>query len=226
VRLYFLNLTSIQRDRKSSNRVVKVLMELGFVSKVLWIEGKSQKVWYRELSLPNASTLPDEELLSNAQNPATAVLLLSLPTLPNNIGFNSNESEEVAEAVDNAICNSALPPKLGKVSKLGKNSPGIEIHALPDSLRAGKVDALGKGEESGSPNYNLSSSPSPSVTTLHKYKVGDVVTNEKVGRTGTIVEIRVKSTPKGTEYVQYRVDFGFDSCWFEDVVLQAHKTAV
>jgi hypothetical protein len=52
------------------------------------------------------------------------------------------------------------------------------------------------------------------------------VTNEKVGRTGTIVEIRVKSTPKGTEYVQYRVDFGFDSCWFEDVVLQAHKTAV
>jgi P4 family phage/plasmid primase-like protien len=63
-------------------------------------------------------------------------------------------------------------------------------------------------------------------TTLHKFKVGDRVTNEKVGRTGTIVEIRTRKTPKGTEYVQYRVDFGFDSCWFEDVVLQAHKTAV
>ena len=55
-----LNLTSIQRDRKSSNRVVKVLMELGFGNKVLWIDGKSQKVWYREQSLPNNSHLPSD----------------------------------------------------------------------------------------------------------------------------------------------------------------------
>lgn len=45
-----LNLTSIQRDRKSSNRVVKVLMELGFGSKVVKIQGKAQKVWYREIA--------------------------------------------------------------------------------------------------------------------------------------------------------------------------------
>ena len=58
--------------------------------------------------------------------------------------------------------------------------------------------------------------------TLHKFKVGDRVMNERVGRTGTISEIRVKQTPKGNEYTQYLVDFGFDSRWYEDVVLQAH----
>ena len=268
-----LNLTSIQRDRKSSNRVVKVLMELGFASKVLWLEGKSQKVWYRELSLPNSSSLPDEKLLSNAQNPAAAALLLYLPTLPNNIGFNSNECADYAEAVDNAICNSALPEKLGNESKKGKSAAAAGIHDLPNSVQIGMVGEVGKESKIGDdkacqrqyagvltilpapektditgkeidrveekcdrPTQPTQSAvgkglkptqpPTSPCTTLHKFKVGDRVTNEKVGRVGTIVEIRVKSTPKGTEYMQYRVDFGFDSLWFEGVVLQPHKTAV
>jgi hypothetical protein len=276
-----LNLSSIQRDRKSSNRVVKVLMELGFVSKVLWIDGKSQKVWYRESSVPNNSPLPSDKILSNAQNPATATLLPILPTLSNNIGSNIKREQIEVKAKDlDDICNSALPEKLGNESKRGKSVATTGIHDLPNSVQIGMVGEVGKelkigdkvrysgddkacqrqyagvltilpapektditGEEIDNVEEKCENSTQPTqsavdkdlnptpphtqpCTTLHKFTVGDRVMNEKVGRTGTIVEIRTRKTPKGTEYVQFRVDFGFDSCWFEDVVLQAHKTAV
>ncbi len=50
-------------------------------------------------------------------------------------------------------------------------------------------------------------------------KIGDRVCHRQTNRVGTIAESRTKKTPKETEYVQYRVDFGFDSDWFEGVAL-------
>ena len=52
-----LDIPITHRDRKNSNRVVKALMELGFVSKVIKINSKAEKVWYRE-KLPNNDGYP------------------------------------------------------------------------------------------------------------------------------------------------------------------------
>ena len=51
------------------------------------------------------------------------------------------------------------------------------------------------------------------------FKVGDRVKNERIDKVGTIRDIRTQKTPKGNEFIQYLVDFGFDSQWFEDVAL-------
>jgi hypothetical protein len=48
-------------------------------------------------------------------------------------------------------------------------------------------------------------------------KVGDRVRTTKTNRIGTIAESRTKKTPRGSEYIQYRIDFGSDSQWLEDV---------
>jgi hypothetical protein len=65
--------------------------------------------------------------------------------------------------------------------------------------------------------------PVTTVTTnpdRKKLIVGDRVRHNQTNRVGTIAESRTKKTPKGNEYVQYRVDFGSDSQWLEDVAFE------
>ena len=141
---------------------------------------------------------------------------------------------EVAEQIENS--------RLEKIEEKGSDASEEDLHGgekeqitLPLSPPL-PLSLVSKDLSGGEVKNTIATSAPPlpptsdrglrlTQATLHKFKVGDRVTNEKLGRTGTIVEIRVKTTPRGTEYTQCRVDFGFDSCWFEDVVLQPHKTA-
>jgi P4 family phage/plasmid primase-like protien len=126
------------------------------------------------------------------------------------------------EELPTSNSQSVTSDTLGSETEFKSVTPSVinQHQTSQASLERGTSIVLSQGTKVRSPHTTQG------CTTLHKFKVGDLVKNEQVGRTGTIVEIRVKSTPKGTEYVQFRVDFGFDSCWFEDVVLQPHKTAV
>jgi P4 family phage/plasmid primase-like protien len=141
-------------------------------------------------------------------NVGSSVGLKPLPSI-DNVGC-VGDSNSWEKSVDHNLNLNKLPAP-EKTDITGEEIDRVEQKC--DRPTQSTQSAVDKG-------LNPTQPPTQACTTLHKFKVGDVVTNEKVGRTGTIVEIRVKSTPKGSEYTQCRVDFGFDSCWFEDVVLQ------
>jgi len=202
-----LELTSFQRGRRESNRVKTAMLELGFEYKVLWLAGKAQKAWYRDLPLPNNSSLPNNNLLGKACNSVGEALLPNLPNLPNlHIIENEVIKSEVIEVpqIEVENINIEIPPiqeLLGNVSKLGKSGTEKHLQALPNNNLLGKGELLGK-ELSGK-----------------DFKIGDRVRNEKINKTGSIKDIRTRKTPKGSEFTQYLVDFGTDKDWYESVVL-------
>ena len=107
----------------------------------------------------------------------------------------------------------------------------LDLNKLPAPSTAEEIDRV--EEKCNNPTHPTQASVDNGLkatqdhtqpcTTLHEFKVGDRVWSKKHGRVGTIDRIRVKSTPKGTEFTQYHVDFGFDSCWLEGVVLEPDK---
>ena len=118
------------------------------------------------------------------------------------------------------------------LEKLGENNLDLnKLSTEKTNINEQEIDRVeGKSSNPTHPTQlaqdkglNPTQYPTHPCTTLHEFKVGDRVWSKKHGRVGTISEIRVKKTPKGTEYTQCRVDFGFDSCWLEGVVLEPDK---
>ena len=148
-----LSLTPIQRDRKTSNRVVKVLLELGFKDKVFKIDGKNKKVWYRELPLPSLKPLPILKKISSGYDPVGEGGLPTLPTLPN---FNKDKKDiDRTEELDTGtyvneekeIDRSPISEKIGSVGNLGSPGSVYDFQPLPMSKKIGSGGKIGSGAD-------------------------------------------------------------------------------
>jgi hypothetical protein len=146
-----LDLTTIQCDRKARNRVVKVLLELGFEDKVFKLDGKNKKVWYRELPLPSLKPLPILKKIGSGQDPVGEPALLTLPTLPsfNNDKKDIDKKEEMHTCMyvneEKEIDRSPISEKIGSTDNIGSNGSVEDFQPLPMSKKIGSRGEIGSG---------------------------------------------------------------------------------
>ena len=218
-----LCLTPIQRDRKASNRVVKVLLELGFESRVLRIETKNQKVWYREKPLPSLKPLPILKKMSSGYDPVVEPLLPMLPMLPSlkddrkkkaNEELQENRTEK-EEKEDMDLF--AISGKIGSVGSVGDNGSTTGVQPLPISKKIGSGEKIGSGLKSNDmgnkelerlPSNDSKCYPEVLVSAPIALLRGDRVKNKKTGEEG-IIDLWADNRRKAT----IKLDNGDLSDW-------------
>ena len=151
-----LGLTPIQRDRKASNRVVKVLTELGFESRTLRVGSKTIKAWYRECLLPISPELPILKKIGNNHDSVDTPLLPLLPMLPSFKDHKNKKEENTTPGASAALQQDCfekeidllpISEKIGNIGFLGNNVTGQGVQPLPISKKIGNREDIGNSPQ-------------------------------------------------------------------------------
>ena len=151
-----LGLTPIQRDRKASNRVVKVLTELGFESRTLRVGSKTIKAWYRECLLPISPVLPILKKIGNNHDSVDTPLLPLLPMLPSFKDHKNKKEENTTPGASAALQQDCfekeidllpISEKIGNIGFLGNNFTGQGVQPLPISKKIGNREDIGNSPQ-------------------------------------------------------------------------------
>lgn len=188
-----LNIPTHQRDKRTANRIGKILLEYGFYRRVIKVENKATKVWWIDAEVTQLTQLEERWVTSSNPLPDSSVTQLTQVTQvlkeeeniekPENGNFHNSGSktENLQTPVEN----------LGYLGNLGNSGSGQQSQELPNSKKMGYLG-------------NLEGNP---------LAIGTKIKNKGYGDTGKISDFRIEkiSYPKSGEIEVHQFLINWDN---------------